>query len=1094
MDTISLGLSTTARKSTEYLSRTASSNGHNSDGQINNANDVSEALLDTFRALLAEVDSYITHYESRIKLEEDYLKNLKLSLERQKELDAKVNSRLVGYVGLVADARQYPGLRKTWHEMRENDIREIEARSYMVETCRQAVLMPLLAFRDAQERIRKRVKEDLRISLAQYDEMRGLTLPKIRRNYEKRAEEVDQLQLQAQAVEDQRMLLSTRPTSPEQDGATSTSRSAAINGGSGSAIAIHRRRSSRRHSRRQSASSTKSLGMGGSASARGAESADEKSSSVGSPPTVEVPLPNSAPLTSSSLPSPSQDKAKGTFFDVFKTREGWDTARKEAPKKLGALISRMREGREGSYGVSSPGEGSGSDTILGSLSAANRDPYKATQNIAIKQAKAKREVEEADKAYRRAIFDLETLRMRRARTLKAAAASVIDCRSELALTAQAVWTQSERSQIVMHNKGSGLHEHGAEVVKSALEGFEDELRSMEENLPSIRDVEDSRVSYVNYWHGELKNLIFGTPLTDYPLTVPYRLSDTVAPPLVVTKSIEFIETHAIDFPGIYRTSAKQSSVKQLALAIEKDELGFQFDPAKDEPAAVAGVFKDYLRQLPEPVLAIPWADRIKYTHEREEHIGTGFAILKGKIRRLPPIHQVTLKVIVQHLSKVAQHAGQNKMTAANLSVVFSPCLLSETDHETTSVAAAMEEDKTMEDLILYCNDIFDLKTAGAPLLPAISSTRGDELSRAGKSAADAAFAASEPEPPSGITTPPLLSTSATGLGSASAFIPIPSPSPVPSISDVPIVPPGAISLKRSNAITPAVAAFEAPDAAFNSRSANDQVGGSRSINLQMPGTPRSGKVTDTTISDRLQSPSTPSSTHTRINVASASPSPPQRKVSSSVAAAMAAFESKSSSPTSLPRLNTTELKGRRTKTTDVDSGAGLPKSDAMAASKKLESGMVGASPSEDGDFTKARPRIQIGDMYHAAGATSEQAAASHTLESALQPVPRSSTGLSGEEGQIYLAATSAMSPSPLSAHASGPPTSAGPLTPGRLTPSSLRSPLDTVIDSAQASHGHPTPSVEQTDPAEAVNVVTASEIDLEGSGGGAAGMQRAATS
>ena len=68
----------------------------------------------------------------------------------------------------------------------------------------------------------------------------------------------------------------------------------------------------------------------------------------------------------------------------------------------------------------------------------------------------------------------------------------------------------------------------------------------------------------------------------------------------------------------------------------------------------------------------------------------GSPSLRGKHR--PPIHQVTLKVILQHLSKVAEHSDQNKMTAANLSVVFSPCLLSEADHETTSVAAAMVSD------------------------------------------------------------------------------------------------------------------------------------------------------------------------------------------------------------------------------------------------------------------------------------------------------------------------------------------------------------------------------------------------------------------
>ncbi len=129
------------------------------------------------------------------------------------------------------------------------------------------------------------------------------------------------------------------------------------------------------------------------------------------------------------------------------------------------------------------------------------------------------------------------------------------------------------------------------------------------------------------------------------------------------------------------------------------------------------------------------------------------------------------------------------MTTSNLSVVFSPCLLSEADHETTSVAAAMEEDKTMEDLILYCNDVFDLKTAGAPLLPPISPTGAGELSRAGQSAADAAFAAPSP--------------------TAESILEAPSP------SDLPIV--TGANLKRSNAITPAIVADGADAGGSHSR-------------------------------------------------------------------------------------------------------------------------------------------------------------------------------------------------------------------------------------------------------------------------------------
>jgi len=50
----------------------------------------------------------------------------------------------------------------------------------------------------------------------------------------------------------------------------------------------------------------------------------------------------------------------------------------------------------------------------------------------------------ADKAYRKVIFDLETLRLRREKTLQAARVSVLECRRELGQTTRAVWLQNER--------------------------------------------------------------------------------------------------------------------------------------------------------------------------------------------------------------------------------------------------------------------------------------------------------------------------------------------------------------------------------------------------------------------------------------------------------------------------------------------------------------------------------------------------------------------------------------------------------------------------------------------------------------------------
>jgi hypothetical protein len=52
-------------------------------------------------------------------------------------------------------------------------------------------------------------------------------------------------------------------------------------------------------------------------------------------------------------------------------------------------------------------------------------------------------------------------------------------------------------------------------------------------------------------------------------------------------------------------------------------------------------------------------------------------MIRGKIRRLPAIHQATLRAMLEHLAKVAANHKYNKMDAKNLAVVFGPVLLGE---------------------------------------------------------------------------------------------------------------------------------------------------------------------------------------------------------------------------------------------------------------------------------------------------------------------------------------------------------------------------------------------------------------------------------
>lgn len=45
-------------------------------------------------------------------------------------------------------------------------------------------------------------------------------------------------------------------------------------------------------------------------------------------------------------------------------------------------------------------------------------------------------------------------------------------------------------------------------------------------------------------------------------------------------------------------------------------------------------------------------------------------LLRSKIRRLPPVHQATLKALIEHLARVAANCEKNKMDPKNLAIVF----------------------------------------------------------------------------------------------------------------------------------------------------------------------------------------------------------------------------------------------------------------------------------------------------------------------------------------------------------------------------------------------------------------------------------------
>lgn len=660
--------------------------------------ELASALLEAFKTLLSESDSYVLYFEQRFRLEEEHLRALKTMLEKQRELDLRINHKLAVTPGLLPDVSSLSGLRNTWGDVRLSEMWAVDMRLQTLMEWKHTTLSPIVQFRDAQERIRRRVKDDLRACVDDYVEMRATTLPRIRRTYEKRCEELEFYRHQQRAIEEQRLLLSTsiqEPKTPTEHPGHETIRPVP-------AAPEH------------------------AVSPAVLSPTHEASSSY---------FQHSSPGQAVS-PGYTHTQGRSNFLDGLRKKDAWDGA----PKRLNALFTRMLDVSSErtspdtfNMNAAAPAHdhGSGGASPAAGDVAPLAASQKSQQVLAVKQAKAKRDVDEADKAYRKAIFDLETLRIRLNKTFSAAVTSILEWRKELSVTMHRVCLQQVRDTMSIRSSIESVHKQDEQLALHMLDHLDSEQRMCEEWLPSTRSlVPEERVQYVNYWHGPYKDLIFGTGLVDYAFShgdpaTPTTTTESglmvpsVRPPLIVTKCIQFMEQpRCIQTPGIYRLSAKYSRVQELTSLIEQDEAHFQFDAECEEPVMVASILKLYLRQLPEPVMTMRWEERIRYTHERDEHIRNGFAYFKSRIRRMPPIHQATLRALLMHLANVGARSAQNKMTVANLAVIFSPVVLSETDHETTSLAAATEEDHTMEDLIVYCGDIFSLPVGrNSPLPP-----------------------------------------------------------------------------------------------------------------------------------------------------------------------------------------------------------------------------------------------------------------------------------------------------------------------------------------------------------------------------------------
>ncbi|KAM4525820.1 rho GTPase-activating protein 23-like isoform 6-T6 [Fundulus diaphanus] len=203
------------------------------------------------------------------------------------------------------------------------------------------------------------------------------------------------------------------------------------------------------------------------------------------------------------------------------------------------------------------------------------------------------------------------------------------------------------------------------------------------------------------------NLMKKTKKTDCPKAFGVRLEDCQPAvnykfvPLIVEMCCNVVENTGLEYTGIYRVPGNNAMVSSLQEHLNK---GMDINTAEErwqDLNVISSLLKSFLRKLPEPLFTDD-----KYNNfidaNRIEDAEDRLKTMKKLICDLPDYYYHTLKFLVGHLKRVADHSEKNKMEPRNLALVFGPTLVRTSEDNMTDMVTHMPDRyKIVETLILH---------------------------------------------------------------------------------------------------------------------------------------------------------------------------------------------------------------------------------------------------------------------------------------------------------------------------------------------------------------------------------------------------------
>ncbi|ORY84764.1 hypothetical protein BCR37DRAFT_412452 [Protomyces lactucae-debilis] len=179
-------------------------------------------------------------------------------------------------------------------------------------------------------------------------------------------------------------------------------------------------------------------------------------------------------------------------------------------------------------------------------------------------------------------------------------------------------------------------------------------------------------------------------------------------PRIALQLMDAIERKGLDEVGIYRISGSLATVNRLKQCFDTGRPVELENEQWSDIHAIAGAFKLWLRELPEPVMTYDLYADFLATVDIKDPTGK-HAKLRDLIYKLPAPNFALLRRLLEHLQKITDYESTNHMYAHNLAIVFGPNVLQPVP-SAMSFANSMNDlgkvQTVMRNLILQYHDVF----------------------------------------------------------------------------------------------------------------------------------------------------------------------------------------------------------------------------------------------------------------------------------------------------------------------------------------------------------------------------------------------------